>query len=728
MSDEGTATEEELRGRIHDLSERVILWDGGDPESVGFILENLGYLRDAWPEGEGQDLARDTCNRIAHSVLLLAHQLNEESEEIQTVLSAALALLRALAGGGDYTKALEELHAVAKSVAEESDDERAVKAATDLSQGERALEPVTRDKALFAGDKGFLTDFVSEATEHLENIDVLLLTLEKNSSDAETLNGLFRSCHTIKGVADFLALVDISNLTHCVESLLDELREGTLVCRAEMLDLLFEATDLLKRLVRSVAVSVAEEKEVARDPRVHGIVSRLHAACRTEQVRARGRTEPEPSRTVSARDGQTECRETGVKQDQTSDEPVREKAEKKRMFDLPSMVKVDFARLDMLLDTIGELVVAVSVAHQATAHEMSAAESAARTQVEKLTHAVQELGTSLRMVPLRATFRKMVRQSRDLGKRCGKSLEFTYHGESTEVDRTIVQRIQDPLIHILRNAIDHGLEDRQERLERGKPEVARVGVRAYYKGGDIFVEVADDGRGFDPDLILEKALATGRLQGGEELTRNQILNLVFEPGFSTKDTATNISGRGVGMDVVKQTVENLHGSVEIESTVGKGTVITMRLPLTVAMMEGMVIRVGTHRYVVPTLSMVRVLQPQPGELKTVSGREEFLVAQDKLIPLVRLGRVFEIEDVETEITRGVVVLVEGRGRTVGLFVEELLGQQQIVVKSLGRALRHVSGIAGGTVLPDGRVGLILDIPGVLELAQNMTKNRFRAVS
>ena len=584
------------------------------------------------------------------------------------------------------------------------------------------------DDGLFAGDRGFLSDFVWEATEHLEEIDTLLLDLEKSTICADTLNGLFRCFHTIKGVADFLGLVDISSLAHGVESLLDRHRESRIACAASTLDLLFEATDLLRNRVNSVRVSIVQEGEIETDPRVPKFIARLESACVAEKGSSTDRSCPEPipaggterpeeppvalaepRQHAGAPSGAT----AGASASATPHAP-----EKRATLDISPTVKVDSRRLDLLLDTIGELVVAVSMANQRARRPAAEAESDARIQVDKLTRSVQELGTSLRMMPLVSTFRKMTRLSRDLGKRCGKSLRFSFSGEGMELDRTIVQQIQDPLLHILRNAIDHGLESTEERVKAGKPEVGYVSARAYHRGGSFFIEVADDGRGLDSDLILKKAQAAGAVPEGHELSRQEILDLVFEPGFSTAEKVTNISGRGVGMDVVKRMVEKLGGSVNIESAPGKGTEITLRLPLTVAVIEGMVIRVGDQRFIVPTLALIRVHRPRPGEIRTVSQRQEFLSTTDQLIPLVRLGRVFEIEGAETELNRGVVILVEGKGRPVGLLVDEMIGQQQIVIKGLGRALQNVPGIAGGAVMPDGRVGLILDVQGILEMVHN----------
>ena len=381
-------------------------------------------------------------------------------------------------------------------------------------------------------------------------------------------------------------------------------------------------------------------------------------------------------------------------------------------------VKVDADRLDLLVDTIGELVIAESMVSQSPELQGSMSTELARhlSQLDKITRELQEMGTSLRMVPVRSTFQKMARLVRDLAKKSGKLVEFVSQGEETELDKTVVDKIGDPLVHMVRNAVDHGLEaTREDRIKAGKSETGRVELRAFHKGGSIYVEILDDGRGLDKDAILAKARERGLLREGEVISERETWNLVFEPGFSTAKKVTDVSGRGVGMDVVKRNIEALRGQVEIQSEYGKGTTFSIRLPLTLAIIDGMVVRVGEERYILPTLSIVMSIRPDPKQLSSVVQRGEMLEIQGRLLPLFRLGRMFNVPNSVDEITDGIVIVIEDEGKQTGLLVDEILGQQQIVIKSLGEALRGTPGLAGGAIMPDGTVGLILDVSGLVRL-------------
>jgi len=321
------------------------------------------------------------------------------------------------------------------------------------------------------------------------------------------------------------------------------------------------------------------------------------------------------------------------------------------------------------------------------------------------------------MVPVRATFQKMARLVRDLAKKSGKPVRFVMTGEDTELDKTVVDKIGDPLVHMVRNAVDHGLEATpSERARVGKVETGQIELRAFHRGGNIYIEIQDDGRGLNRDAIIAKARERGLLKEGETLPDRELNNLIFNPGFSTAKKITDVSGRGVGMDVVKRNIEALRGQVEIRTEQGRGSTFSIRLPLTLAIIDGMVVRVGTERYIIPTLSIVRTIQPRPDELATVIRRGEMLTLQGQLIPLFRLNRLFNVDNARTKPEESLIVVVEDDRRQTGIMVDELLGQQQIVIKSLGEALRGTPGVAGGAVMPDGQIGLILDIAGLVRLA------------
>jgi two-component system chemotaxis sensor kinase CheA len=386
-------------------------------------------------------------------------------------------------------------------------------------------------------------------------------------------------------------------------------------------------------------------------------------------------------------------------------------------------VKVDADRLDRLVEMIGELVIAESMVSQSSKSGQMGTSGFLRhlNELDKITRELQQMGMSLRMVPLRATFQKMARLVRDLSKKSGKQVEFVMAGEDTELDKTVVDRIGDPLVHMIRNAVDHGLEAcPDDRVRAGKNATGRVELRAFHKGGNIYIEIQDDGRGLDRDAILAKGRERGLIADGETPSDRDIYNLIFHPGFSTAKKVTDVSGRGVGMDVVKRNIDSLRGQVEIRTEVGKGSTFSIRLPLTLAIIDDMVVRVGAERYIIPTLSVLISIRPEPSQLSTVLGRGQLLSHQGREIPLFRLDEVFHIGGAEKDPTKALAVVVEDDGRHVVLLVDELLGQQQIVIKSLGESVRGITGISGGAIMPDGKVGLILDVGGVIRLAQTGT--------
>jgi two-component system chemotaxis sensor kinase CheA len=331
---------------------------------------------------------------------------------------------------------------------------------------------------------------------------------------------------------------------------------------------------------------------------------------------------------------------------------------------------------------------------------------------------LQELSLSLRMVPVRATFQKMARLVRDLSKKINKPIDFHTFGDETELDKTVVDQIGDPLMHMVRNSVDHGIEASiDERLAAGKPAHGQIVMRAFHRGGNIHIEIEDDGRGLDRERILAKARERGLIEENAHLTDRETFGLIFQPGFSTAEKITDVSGRGVGMDVVRRNIEALRGSVEMRSEAGRGTCFTMRLPLTLAIIDGMVVRVGENRYIIPTLSVVELLRLKSHDVSTVKQRGEMFQVRERLLPLLRVAALFEQGILDRDPASGITVVVEGASTMAGLLVDEVLGQQQAVIKNLGKGLEGRQGIAGGAIMPDGKVGLILDIHGLLEMAR-----------
>ena len=323
---------------------------------------------------------------------------------------------------------------------------------------------------------------------------------------------------------------------------------------------------------------------------------------------------------------------------------------------------------------------------------------------------------ALRMIPIKPAFQKMERLARDLARSSGKQVDFTTSGEGTELDRTVVEEIGDPLVHMVRNALDHGLETPAERLAQGKPATGSLGLRAYHEGGSVIVELQDDGRGIDPIKVLAKAKRQGLIAADAQLSREDIFGLIFLPGFSTAEKITDVSGRGVGMDVVKRNIERLRGKIEVASEVGHGAVFKVKLPLTLAIIDGLVVRVGDDRFILPSTSVQMALRPAQKDVIRVQGCGEVLDWHGRLLPLHRLHRHFGIPARAQDPWDGIVVIVESCGKICALLVDEMISKQEVVIKSLGAFLQGLAGVSGGAILGDGSIALILDPTTLLRAA------------
>ncbi|HEY3323297.1 MAG TPA: Hpt domain-containing protein [Planctomycetota bacterium] len=617
--------------------------------------------------------------------------------------------------------------------------------------GAASLPPVSApmlEQAFDANELPLIHEFVHEASEHLETAEVSLLALETKPGDHEALNSIFRAFHTIKGIGACLNLTDITELAHRAEDVLERARRKEVQLCGAGIDLTFDAIDLLKQLIQDLVGACASGRRPSRQKEIADIVGRLESAVAApvasggvveraakpvsklgqilvqsglaapEVIEQAVQKQQKPGNTQRlgeqlVRDRQVSARAivTALRTQHLPEPQLRAK--------MRAAIKVDSEKLDRLLDMVGELVIAESIV--ARAPELRAARGTPLighiAQLDKITRELQDLATSLRMVPIRPLFQKMSRLVRDLAHKTGKSVDLITSGEDTELDKSVIEHISDPLVHMIRNAVDHGIEAAEKRREAGKAEAGRVCLRAYHKGGSIHIEIEDDGCGLDREAILRQARARGLLREEDAPSDRDIYNLIFLPGFSTSTTITDLSGRGVGMDVVKRNVEALRGQVDIRTRHGAGSVFTIRLPLTMAIIDGMVVRVGVERYILPTLSVVRSVRPAPGQVATVLNRGELLRLGEQVLPLFRLDRIFEVAGATQNATEALVCVVEDEGSQIGLLVDELIGQQQVVIKTLGPDMQGLPGISGGAIMPDGQVGLILDVGGLVRLAR-----------
>ncbi len=570
-----------------------------------------------------------------------------------------------------------------------------------------------------SADPDLLADFITEGLEYLDQAEEALLALEAAPDDAESVNVVFRAFHTIKGVAGFLELGLVTEMAHHAETVFSEVRDGTLVYSGSVADLALRTSDVLKALLHNVAYAMEHEVNIdvpagytpllstLTDP---GLMDRLASGAPADE----SRNGPGPD-------------DTGTSNDEADPEPGHPAGRKEPAGQTASAgeasVRVRTDRLDRLVDMVGELVIAHTMLAQDRVILSDRGDLAKKVaHSAKILRELQDLSTSLRMVPLKPAFRKVSRVVRDLGRKSGKPVRFLSEGEDTEIDRTMVDVITDPLVHMVRNSVDHGIEPPDEREKLGKPREGTVRIQAYQAGGTVMVEISDDGRGLDREKILAKARERGLIDGERGMTDSEIFGLIFAAGFSTADRVTEVSGRGVGMDVVRRNVESLRGRVTVESEPGVGSTFRIQLPLTLAITEGMLTRVGDERYIIPSVKIQRSLRPQPSALSTVNGRAEMVMLQDDLIPIIRLHRLFDIPGAVEEPTEALLVVIGEGTQRAALLVDELVAQQQFVVKALGGIVANTKGIAGGAILGNGEVGLILDPEGLVSLARGEARS------
>jgi two-component system chemotaxis sensor kinase CheA len=581
-----------------------------------------------------------------------------------------------------------------------------------------AQEIRSRDRPL-ALDPELMSDFIVESREHLVNIESQVLTLEREPTDGEALNAVFRGFHTIKGLAGFLELWEVQKLAHEVETVLDRARNSQWTINPAGIDVILESADYLRRwLVHMEAVlHQAASEAPARDEALLSRIARLSsepgepesaglaalAAAVSVHKEEPAANPPAPATPVA--EG------TGEKADEPVANPAAAAAPAAGRRQETMAVKVDTAKLDYLVDMAGEMVIAESLVRHD--QELAALKNPLLhrkiAHLTRITAELQKTAMAMRLVPIGPLFRRMARLVRDLSRQFGKQVEMETQGDEIELDRTIVEELADPLMHMVRNALDHGIETPAERQAAGKPAAARLLLKANHQAGQVVIEITDDGRGLNRTKIIGKAVQKGLIASADGLSDNEIYNLIFEPGFSTAAQVTNVSGRGVGMDVVRRHIEKLRGRIEIRSTVGAGATFLLKLPLTLAIIEGLVVGVGQERYIVPLFAVRELFRPTAETIWTVQQRAEMALVRGSLLPVVRLYRIFHVQPKNEDPLAGVLVVAEVEGQRFCVLVDELIGKQEVVIKSLGETFKNVTGVAGGAILGDGRVGLILDL-------------------
>lgn len=654
--------------------------------------------------------------------------------------------------------------------------------------------------------------FFDEGKEHLASLEEDLIRLETESVDgggidAELVNRIFRSAHTIKGGAGSVGFTDLSQFTHTVENVLDQVRQHTLSVSEDLISILLHSVDCMSRMLDAAMGNGEPPDEDERTELIEHLNAFLghvvDAASAAADAAEKAAETPVPRRNTAydvtlkflpdlfetGTDPQmllTELADLGsleitrvhsdalpdlenidphriylwwdlrlsgaisrddldgvfifvaddhpITYEEVSVEPdtspgggapadgareARGKAEPRsgqRKGGLSS-VRVDTDRLDRLVNLVGELVIGQSQVAQVALQDNVTPETVAAVEaLNRITRQLQDEAMSMRMLPIGPTFVQFQRVVRDLAVAQGKKVNLEVFGQDTELDKSIIEKIGDPLKHMVRNAIDHGLETPAEREAAGKPAAGTLRLSAYHAEGSIMVEIADDGRGLDADAIARKAVQQGVIPEDHALTPDQIHQLIFHPGLSTASKVTDVSGRGVGMDVVKRNIDQLRGSVSIQTVQGKGTTFRITLPLTLAIIEGMAVAVGSETFIIPLLSIVESVRPRKAEVQTMAGGGEIVTVRGDALPLVRLHDELQVPVERLCPSEALVIIVENASERYCLMVNDILGQQQVVIKTIEQNYKKVDGIAGATILADGRVALILDIGALVRKA------------
>lgn len=562
-------------------------------------------------------------------------------------------------------------------------------------------------------DREMVADFLQNGDELLERLTQSMLALENNPDDSSCIEEIFRAAHTIKGTAGMLGLVCMEQLCHALESTFDRIRKKQLKITPALTDTLLVGWDIVRHLFELLR---AGQQPLAA---IDVYLTRLQAAERGEQI---------PTETQMAPSEKKSTDSIAAPAD------VHAKAETPRS-DAVETIRVDLKRLDSLVNLVGELVIdRTRFAKIEEAMRLRGASADLSHQMAESVllfgrhmNEVQNIIMKVRMVPVGNAFYKFTRVVRDLSRQCSKEVELVIEGGETELDKTLVEELGDPLVHLIRNSIDHGIEEPDERVRAGKPRKGTIRLSAQQQGNMIVICVEDNGKGLDVERIRAKAVKNGLIKENENLGRKEIFNLIFEPGFSTAAKVTNISGRGVGMDVVRKNIQKLKGVVDLDSNTGEGTRITIKLPITLAIVPSLMVEVSGECFAVPLVNVIESIGISRDQIQQM-GQAQFVKLRDEVIPLVRFADVLGLNQIESEFwykapaltptlsrrRERLVFVVLGIGsERLGLVVDRLAGQQEIVIKPLGKILGHQSGFAGGCVLGDGRVALVIDVAEVL---------------
>ncbi len=559
-----------------------------------------------------------------------------------------------------------------------------------------------------------IEQYISDTKDLLDIVENNLLLLEQDADNMELISSIFGAIHSIKGNSGFMGFDEIQEIAMETETILDSLRKKELQADPTIVSILLSNIETMSKRINSLTTNqvsniIEEEeillpKEVVEDKKVEIIAPKMNDENK--------KTLDETKQKIELPKQENE--KGASKQDITAQVAKGFQQQKQD-------IRVETVKIDKLFDLVGELItIETMVTKNPDLAGMTLPSFAkAASQLNKITRELQEVTMSVRMMPLEGLFNKMKRLVRDVSIKLGKKVELSISGQETEMDKNVIDEISDPLVHILRNSLDHGIEDVSERIAKGKPETGFIHLSARYEGNEILIAVKDDGAGINKEQVLKKAEEKGLLTiPSEKMTEKEIYALLFEPGFSTAKQVTDISGRGVGMDVVRKNIERLRGAIDVESEFKKGTTVTLRIPLTLAIMEALLVKVGDDTYALPIMNVSETFRVTDEEVSKTMDGLEMIKIRNEVLPVFRIHELFKRKPRYYELEKGIIMIIESRSKKFCLFADELIGQQQAVIKGLSDYIGKVPGITGCMVLGDSSIGLIIDIEGILQIAEN----------
>ena len=552
-----------------------------------------------------------------------------------------------------------------------------------------------------------IKDFVVETDEVLEGLDQCFVKLEESPGDLGLINEIFRAVHSIKGSAGFLGFTRLVEVAHQSENVLNKLRQKDMQATSETIDIILESIDVLKILITEIKDKAGARVEINTIKTKLSLLleysASLEAVCGVSDTPVINKVEPDnPVSSNEIEEKNSEKQIAGA--DQEKEQTLR----------------IDTNRLDHVMDLVGELVLSrnrlskilsdIEALYEGDEKIKTLIETA--SNISLITTDIQLSVMKMRMVPIRKVFNKFPRMVRDIARKANKKINLEMYGEATEIDKSVIEELNDPLVHLIRNSIDHGIESPQERLKKGKPEAGTIKLNAYQEGNSIVIQIEDDGKGIDPSVVERKARERGLIRNQDiKLSPKEIINYIFEPGFSTADKVTDISGRGVGMDVVKTNIGRINGIIDVNSEVGQGTQIALKIPLTLAIIQVLMVKVDGEIYALPLASILETFRVSKSSIKYIDG-QQILNVRDRLIPLIKLSDALELNCEEVRKDWVYVVLMAIAEKKVGVIVDELCHQEEVVIKPVGTYFSDIKEVSGATITGDGKVGLILD-PGSL---------------